>query len=833
MRIYQQKKILELVKTLIEANADIKQTLNLLPERKKLDLLLADCQEFAIAIGNFIESIEGEGTKTVESLEEYCELLFQMHTNPDDAVLEEIKGCTVNIQNSVESELRPNRIEVLFLPYMAAMSDSLESIWKAALADPNCDTYIVPIPYYEYKAEGTIVQMHYEGNMYPKDVPITNWHTYDIESRHPDVIFIHYPYDNNNYITSIHPDFYSKKLKNYTDLLVYVPYFVSGVDIPEHLIVSPGTMYSNKVIVQSEEIRQTYIRVFKQFEKENQCENVYGNPEEKFLALGSPKFDRVLSTTRESCILPDEWFKLLQQRDGIRKKVVLYNTTISAILQGDEQYLNKIKSVLASFRKRTDVVLWWRPHPLSEATYASMLPEFYDMYERIVIEYKGEGLGIYDDTPDLHRAIAWSDVYYGDAGSVVSLYEKTNKPILYQDRTLNGFAAESIVFFLSMSIYKNKMYSFLYNRNAILETDLSNLRVNYFGCIPEKQIYKLRMYNYSRIIGDTLYMVPFMDHELILYDFRTKQFEKYELELLPQYITLGMGNFCNLYLYNNRIFLIPFGYRAIVSYDLITRKTEHYPIPEELTKLRQDSNIYGIFQQYELIDENRLLLPFHLHSTVAEFNLEKGTMQFHKIGEFSFGFNSISKYGDFYWLLGLNKLTVAKWNYETGEQAFLTSFPEGCINGTVCFGSNEIIRIENFLYCFPSRSNMVIKINLDNDEISRVTAFDPYCYRDLSENDKYCFGGATVTYKDGVYVIYAIHKAERLIEYNTHTEMIRELKLPPEFSDNDLQRMCDDYLDSLVNGYETVAFTSEMKSKVNKSHTAGERIYEHMKNLIT
>ena len=37
------------------------------------------------------------------------------------------------------------------------------------------------------------------------------------------------------------------------------------------------------------------------------------------------------------------------------------------------------------------------------------------------------------DTADLHRAIALSDAYYGDWSSVVSLYEKTGKPILIQN----------------------------------------------------------------------------------------------------------------------------------------------------------------------------------------------------------------------------------------------------------------------------------------------------------------------------------------------------------------------------------------------------------------
>ena len=41
-----------------------------------------------------------------------------------------------------------NKWRAVFLPYKASMWTSLESIWKAANRDPNCDNYVVPIPYY-------------------------------------------------------------------------------------------------------------------------------------------------------------------------------------------------------------------------------------------------------------------------------------------------------------------------------------------------------------------------------------------------------------------------------------------------------------------------------------------------------------------------------------------------------------------------------------------------------------------------------------------------------------------------------------------------------------
>lgn len=59
-------------------------------------------------------------------------------------------------------------------------------------------------------------------------------------------------------------------------------------------------------------------------------------------------------------------------------------------------------------------------------------------YEKILIQYKEEGWGIYDDTADLNRVIEISVVYYGDASSVMLLYQKTEKLVMIQNVMVFG-----------------------------------------------------------------------------------------------------------------------------------------------------------------------------------------------------------------------------------------------------------------------------------------------------------------------------------------------------------------------------------------------------------
>ncbi|MBR4026829.1 MAG: CDP-glycerol glycerophosphotransferase family protein [Lachnospiraceae bacterium] len=340
---------------------------------------------------------------------------------------------------SILQKAKERKREVVFLPYKASMWDSLESVWKATEEDPDCNAYVIPIPYYEKNPDGSFKEMQYEGELYPAYVPITHYETYDFEERKPDMIFIHNPYDEYNLVTSVHPFFYSKHLKQFTENLIYIPYFIRDeisiedteeVERMAHFCTVPAVFHADKVIVQSEEMKQIYIKVL--MEQTNRKNQQYW--EQKILGLGSPKIDKLRNTRVEDLQIPKEWEKLIIKSDGSRKKVVLYNThLILVMLPYGKKYLLLLKETLDMFKRYTDIVLLWRPHPLTISTIKSMNPNLLEDYMKIVEEYKKQQWGIYDESSDLNRAITISDAYFGSIGSVWSLYKYTRKPMLIQD----------------------------------------------------------------------------------------------------------------------------------------------------------------------------------------------------------------------------------------------------------------------------------------------------------------------------------------------------------------------------------------------------------------
>ncbi len=435
MRKREKNRLLEIMDTLFGAVGEIRQFIGSSQEEAAVSLL-ADCQEAAIAIGNAIEQAEGAGTRTVSLLEELCELIYGCASSiPSDgsgtsaSIGMQIADKCVEAREELIHGIKEQKLAV-FLPYKVSMWDSLESIWKAASEDRDWISTVMPIPYFDKKADGTLGEMRYEGEDFPPDVPVADWEKFSLEKERPDIIFIHNPYDQYNYVTTVHPLFYASRIKQYTEKLVYIPYFIHQNDMVEDTYcLLPGVIYADIVVLQSEKVREQYIRYFEEtlpelVQKQGQ------KMEDKFQAWGSPKLDALYREEGEEA-LPGDWKELL---GGGNKKVIFFNTHLSRLMkENSDGFFKKMEWVFRIFGRRDDVVLLWRPHPLSLDTAKSMNPGAVRPYLDLVEQYKKEKIGIYDDSGDLHRAVKMADAYYGDRSSVTELFRQQGKPVMIMD----------------------------------------------------------------------------------------------------------------------------------------------------------------------------------------------------------------------------------------------------------------------------------------------------------------------------------------------------------------------------------------------------------------
>ena len=570
MRKAVKNNLLEIFKTIYAAHEIVKGFIDK-KEYENAQNLLADCQDTAIQIGNLIEESEGEGFVTVSFLEEYCEALYNAATNLSGEtnghkVQKQLDKKIIKAENSAKNDIKV-KLEIVFMPYKASMWDSLESVWKAADEDPDCDAYVVPIPYYDRNPDHSFGEFHYEGGDYPDYVPVVHYEAYNLEQRRPDVIYIHNPYDGSNLVTSVDPRFYSNQLKKYTECLAYIPYCV--YDENENInstnstnfcqrYITPGVCNADKVILQSEKFRNSIINTI--MTRSNKSREFWEN---RIVAIGSPKYDKVLQLEDKLANIPESWSKLIYNADGTKKKVVFYNTSLGALLKDTEQMLEKIESVINYFYDvRDEFVLLWRPHPLMKTTMDSMRSDLSTRYNKIVDDYIAGGWGIYDDTPSYDMAFAVSDAYYGDYSSLVQLYQATGKPLLTQCAEVTDYHKGIVTDYM----YYDGQYVWFTARdfNGLFKMNANTYKVEFVGQFPDEDIEGHRLYTGIAECNGKLYFAPYNAQNIAIYDKEKSSF--YSITLRNDIKDIS-NKFYNVLAFDKYIFIYGFKANTIIRID--------------------------------------------------------------------------------------------------------------------------------------------------------------------------------------------------------------------------------------------------------------------------
>lgn len=422
---------------------------NIIGEYGIVSKMLCECQEDAIRLGTMIEEALSDNV-TVAVLEKYCEFMYQSHECINDAANNgtNLESNAISVMNSsldemlfsisecTRKDLMKVRSEIVFLPFKASLWDSFDSVWRAAVNDEKCDVYVIPIPYYYKMPDGTYGEMNYDKDAFPSYVNITRYDQFDFAAHHPDVIYIHNPYDEFNQTTTVHSFFYSKNLKKYTNELVYIPYFKTAEigendermrDSLKYFVLMPGIVNADKVIVQSENMRNEYIETLVKWAGE-ETRRIWEN---KIFGTGSPKDDYLKNVTKQDIKIPDEWADIIRKKDGSYKKIVLFTISISSVLQYEDRLIEKLRKVLDTFSENQgEIALVWQHNPLIESTLETLNMPLFKEFHDIVEQFKKGNYGIYDESHNTDRAVALSDAYYGDTCRMVQICRMAGKPVM-------------------------------------------------------------------------------------------------------------------------------------------------------------------------------------------------------------------------------------------------------------------------------------------------------------------------------------------------------------------------------------------------------------------
>lgn len=402
---------------------------------------LVEAQGNAIEMGNLIEQVRGEDDSIICELEQYCEAVFELYNEAvrhNDAISDEkIKALKLLGSRIGEGAGRIlERKEAVFLPFSGRYWDALHSVWEAVSSEADWDVYVIPLPYYYKEYDGSFLDMVYNVSEYPRDIPLADYKKFDLTLHHPDVIFIQNPYDEWNSATSIPKEYYSSVIRNYTEQLVYIPYFeVEEFDKESereywnmnYYCTVPGVVNADIVFVQSEQMKAVYVDKLAEFAGEETRE-IW---EKKIVGIGSPLMDRERDVMGRTAGIPQEWEQRIRKPDGERKRLLLFYISMSALIQHGEKMIDKMERVLeTALRNKEEVAFVWKEDmmiKLNEKLVGKALyAKYYGIRKKIL---NGQGMILAEHMRDESLA-ALCDGYYGVPSALGNKFQVLHKPVM-------------------------------------------------------------------------------------------------------------------------------------------------------------------------------------------------------------------------------------------------------------------------------------------------------------------------------------------------------------------------------------------------------------------
>ncbi|MBP5222120.1 MAG: LicD family protein [Lachnospiraceae bacterium] len=417
---------------------------------------LPECQQLAVDFATLVEEVKGTQQESCElvvsSVQGYCDALYGVFLlltgDPEDeqqslAFGEEedfgqeimLRGETLQHAMQEMEDVAHARIiereEVLFLPIGPKEWKGFASLYAELRQD--ADVYVVPLPllYKDYLGRVTAADGEMEAAVraeaYPKDVSVTAWTQYDLKLHSPKTIYIQNPYDGENPCLTVPPQYYAKNLQPFTDQLIYVPPFTvdefgkedyNDLYNMKHYVTAPAVIYADRVLVQSENMKQQYVEKLVDFAGED----TRAHWDSKICSKPVAGCNDTELTERE------------KSDTGDTKKHILYCIGLNELSECKETVIESIRERFEIFQENQDSIV----------VTVCLYPEYSDEWDpidpkgkvlQVLLEYENEDwckrreLSI-EGLEDLAAA---QDAYYGSSSPLVPLFVHEKKPVMIAD----------------------------------------------------------------------------------------------------------------------------------------------------------------------------------------------------------------------------------------------------------------------------------------------------------------------------------------------------------------------------------------------------------------
>ena len=387
--------------------------------------LLVECQRVAITVGTAIEKEQWEGHPTVKLLENYCEMVYELHekllVSERVNTFQERKKLSrllMTIQDSYRNDIKRKR-KIVFMPVKARDWSGMERLYNEFVMNSENDVYVMPVPYAQRDDNGIPLTEAEAETGFPENLPLIKYKQFDFNKEHPDIFVIQNPFDEYQSGMTVHPFFYAKNLAKYTNRLLYCHSFLID-DIEDkdeksyatarQFIVSPGVLYADEIYVPNDNIRSVYLKVL--------C---------SMTGKGSSH----------------EWEQKIKVLKGVASKDVgnlgeISNTKRVIFYTGLSDYyvykdvaIEWVRNSLKIFEAQKDgvEVIWVQEDELDD-NLAAVCPSVYKQYIELKKSFIANNNGSISSIRDIKKIISSIDAYYGSAGYVMNLCTREKMPVM-------------------------------------------------------------------------------------------------------------------------------------------------------------------------------------------------------------------------------------------------------------------------------------------------------------------------------------------------------------------------------------------------------------------
>ena len=249
---------------------------------------------------------------------------------------------------------------------------------------------------------------------------------------HPEKIVVQNPFDEWNKVMTIPSKYYSSNIRQYTNELVYVPFFVTADFTKEdgreyvnmdHYVCMPGVINADRIVLPSEVLKKTYIEKIMEFAHTDDVsvKEVLNNR-----IVVCPE---IIYCEDDADITGG----VIERVNG--KKTILFYTTISFLAENGNKAIEKINRTLDLFSENAGKIrVLWVTQGIRE--YIGLLDKSVaDDFLRTKERFESLQIGEYRE--DVKRCdnkkYAAADAYYGDPSSIALQFFYNHKPVMIEN----------------------------------------------------------------------------------------------------------------------------------------------------------------------------------------------------------------------------------------------------------------------------------------------------------------------------------------------------------------------------------------------------------------